>query len=306
MGATRPATADRRGRGSRLRRQWRGGRRPVPDRALAAAAGARGLVFPLAGAAALKGATLSPLAFAIHDTVNRLAAGAAAVGCLVAARRAGRFVAPRPVAQRPREKNFCCVTTRRRSSRFFQGLWHRLGVLAARPLRLGVLAFGRIILASFGLPPRRLPAPHQAQAGGVLAVALVPPPRLKAAATAFTQAKASPQSSAAAVWLMLTVAHGSDLSQGTARGERVNVLLGRFSTVHVGDHRQVYFAEEIRQARRPLDKGPARKTTSNQTAKKTVLEIHARRIRRTTTGWLSSDARNWLSFFARCHRDTAF
>jgi hypothetical protein len=109
-------------------------------------------------------------------------------------------------------KNFCCVTTRRRSFRLFQGLWHRLGALAARTLRLGVLGFGAIMLASSGLPLCCLPAPYQAQAFGILAVPLVPTPRLIAAPTAFAQADAWPRSPrtmlVTAVWLIMAAAHG--------------------------------------------------------------------------------------------------
>ena len=42
-----------------------------------------------------------------------------------------------------------------------------------------------------------------------------------------------------AVRLMLTLAHGSMLSQGTARGERANVLLGRFSNPN-STHSPIY------------------------------------------------------------------
>ncbi len=163
-------------------------------------------------------------------------------------------------------------------------LGHRLDALAARPLRLGVLAFGGIILASFGLPLRRLPAPHQAQAGRILAVTLVPTPWPERLSTTFAQAQTRTRPSAAAVWLMLMVAHGSVLSQGTARGERANVLLGRFSTVHVGGHCQLYFAEKTRQGKKLLEKGAATETAINQTAKETVLQLHPGRTRRTTPG----------------------
>src|SRR5438552_14770604 len=97
-----------------------------------------------------------------------------------------------------------------------------------------MLGFDRIDLTPFGLPPRRLPAPQQTQAFGLLAVTLVRTPRLVLAATAFAQAHPRPWSSwtgmAAALWFMIMVAHGSAISQGTARGKRTNVLLGRFST----------------------------------------------------------------------------
>jgi hypothetical protein len=53
-----------------------------------------------------------------------------------------------------------------------------------------------------------------------LAVTLVPALRRVRAPTAFAQAEPRPRSSptAAAIWLMMTAAHGRLLSQGTARG----------------------------------------------------------------------------------------
>src|SRR5258707_8162612 len=138
-------------------------------------------------------------------------------------------MAPRPVAHGSWRKNSCCVTTRRPNLRRLRRLWRRRDALTARTFGLGVLGFGRIVLPSFGLPLRRLPTPHQAQAFGILAVMLIPTPRLVLASTAFAQADTQPRSSATAVWLIMTTAHGSTFSQGTARGERVNVLLGRLS-----------------------------------------------------------------------------
>jgi hypothetical protein len=192
-------------------------------------------------------------------------------------RRPGWFMAPRPVAQRQCENNFCCVTTRRRSFRLFRGLWHRLGDLAACPLGRGVLDLDRFIGTPLRLTPGRLPAAHGTQTLRILAVALVATSWLVLLSTASAEADPRPRSSAAASWLMLTVAHGSVLSQGTARGERANVLLGRFSTVPVGDHRQVYFAEGTRQGRKPLEKGPAKERTINQTAKEKILKLQAGR-----------------------------
>jgi hypothetical protein len=118
-----------------------------------------------------------------------------------------------PVAQGRGREFFCCVTTRGRN---FRGLWslgRSGGALTARTLCLGLLGFDRLVLAPFGLPPRRLPAPQQTQAFGVLAVTLVRALRLVRASTAFAQANPRPQSSrtgrAAALWLMIMVAHGS-------------------------------------------------------------------------------------------------
>jgi hypothetical protein len=80
------------------------------------------------------------------------------------------------------------VTTRRRNLWFLTSLRHGLGPLAARALGLGVLGFGKDVLAVFGLPPRRLPAADQPQAFRLLAVALVPTPRLVLALASFAQA----------------------------------------------------------------------------------------------------------------------
>ena len=91
---------------------------PAPPRA-------GGLVLLLACAAALESAAAQPLAFTIQHPANGLTAGGAAVACLVAARLQGRFMAPRPVAQGSRRKNFCCVTTRRRNFRRLRWLWRR-------------------------------------------------------------------------------------------------------------------------------------------------------------------------------------
>jgi len=129
-------------------------------------------------------------------------------------------MAPRPVAQRSRKNNFCCVTTRRCNCRLLRRLRRRLGTLTARPLRLGVLGFDRIILAPFGLPFGRLPAPDQTQAFRVLAVTLIPAPWRVLAPTPFAQAdpRPGPSRTAATVWLMMTAAHGRVHSQGSARG----------------------------------------------------------------------------------------
>jgi hypothetical protein len=205
---------------------------------------ASGLVLPVAYAAALERAAPQPLAFAIEHPANRLTAGGAAVACLVATRLARWFMASGPVAQRSRRKNFCCVTTRRRNFGHLRWLRRGGGTLTARTLCLGMLGFSRIVLAPLGLPPRRLPAPNQTQAFGVLAVTLVPTLRLVAAAAAFAQANPRPRSSrtatTAAVSLIMTAAHGSAFSQGSARGERAIVLLGRLSKREADGHTTVY------------------------------------------------------------------
>jgi hypothetical protein len=150
---------------------------------------------------------------------------------LVAARLQGRFIATRPVAERSRQKRFGCVTTRCHNLGVGRRLWRRWGALPARTLGLGVLGFDRIILTPSSLTPRRLPALHLPLAFGLLAVALVPTARLVSAPAVFAQTDPRTHSTAtgtaAALWFNMVAAHGSAFSQGTARGERTNVLLGR-------------------------------------------------------------------------------
>jgi hypothetical protein len=142
-------------------------------------------------------------------------------------------MAPRPGAHRKRPKNFCRVTTRRRNLGWIRCLGRRRGARTARALGRGVLGLDGLLLTPLGLPPRRLPAPDLAQAVGVLAVTLVPTPRLVLVPAAFAQAppRAWPprSSTARALWFKVVGAHGSAISQGTARGERAIVLLGRLS-----------------------------------------------------------------------------
>ncbi len=181
---------------------------------LVAAPRSGGPILPLACAPASESATELPLAFTIPHPANRLTAGGAAVTCLVAARLHNRLMAPWPVAHGSRRKNFCCVTTRRRNIRGLRCLWRRVGTLTAHPFSLGVLSFDLVLLTAFGLPLRRLPAPHQTQAFGISAITLVPRSRLVHASTAFAQADARPRSSATAFWLIMTMAHGSTVPKG--------------------------------------------------------------------------------------------
>ena len=124
---------------------------------------------------------------------------------------------------RESKKNFCCVTTRRRNLGVFRCLRRGFGTLAAHEFSLRVLGFGRGVLSSPGLPPRRLPAADLPLAFGILAVPLVPTPRLVLPSAAFAQAvpraRSSRTGTAGALWFIVAKAHGSDISQGTARGE---------------------------------------------------------------------------------------
>jgi hypothetical protein len=134
---------------------------------------------------------------------------------------------------RESKKNFCCVTTRRRNLRALRCLRRGFGSLAAHALSLRVLSFGCGIQAASGLPLRRLPAADLPLAFRILAVPLVPTPRLVLPSAAFAQAdpraRSSRSGTARALWFNVVGAHGSAISQGTARGERTTVLPGRLS-----------------------------------------------------------------------------
>ena len=116
------------------------------------------------------------------------------------------------------EKNFCCVTTRRRNLLSLRRLRRSLGSLAAHALRCGVLSFNLGVPAAAVLSARRLPAADFAQASRILTVALVPTPRLVRTPAAFAQAQPRaglPLSGTTAVfWFTVVGAHGSCFSQG--------------------------------------------------------------------------------------------
>jgi hypothetical protein len=86
------------------------------------------------------------------------------------------------------KKTFCCVTMPRRKIWSLIGLGHGLDPLAARAFCLSMLGSGVGVLATLSLPLRRLPAPDLPQALGVLAIALVPTPRVILASALFIQA----------------------------------------------------------------------------------------------------------------------
>ena len=156
-----------------------------------------------------------------------------------------------------------------------RGLGRSGDALAAHTFCLGMLGFGFLLLAPSRLPPRRLPAPHQKQAFGVLAITLIPTPWLVLLSTPMAQTNARPRSAATVVWLIMTLAHGRVFSQGTVRGECANVLLGR------------------------LCKSVSQSTLVclNQTTKKTVGEGLAKETRKKTLNpWRSPNAHQWLSF----------
>ena len=137
-------------------------------------------------------------------------------------------------------------------------------------------------LATLGLPPRRLPATHLPQAVRLLAVTLVPTPRLVRAAAPFAQtdprAGASPSGQTSVLYLNLVGAHGRLVSQGKARAECASVLLGRLSQREPNGCSPVYGL--VREQDKEQD------GFRNAFGKETLGPANRR--------WLSSSARNWL------------
>jgi hypothetical protein len=104
------------------------------------------------------------------------------------------------------------VTTRRRKFWSLSDLGYGLGLLAARALCLGVLGFDVGVLATFSLALRCLPAVDLAQAFRILAVSLVPTPRLVHASALFVQAGPRARAALSGLGTVLSVsvvvAHG--------------------------------------------------------------------------------------------------
>jgi len=107
-----------------------------------------------------------------------------------------------------------------------------LGLLPARSLSLGVLGLDVVILATFSLPLRRQPAADFSQAFRILAVSLVPAPRLVLASATFVQTgpRAGRRSLALGRCFPLTwwLPTGASLSQGKPEENAANILLGRY------------------------------------------------------------------------------
>ena len=182
---------------------------------------------------AIRSAARKPLAFTIQDIANSLPAGGAAVACQVAGASSRGVRGSPAVCTTEGEKKFCCVTTRRRKFWALSDLGRGLGPLAALSLCLGVLGFGVGVgvLATFSLPLRRQPAADLSQAFRILAVSLVPTPRLILASAPFVQAGPRAGRRALALgrcfpltWWLPT---GGSISQGKARGECDSILSGR-------------------------------------------------------------------------------
>jgi hypothetical protein len=113
------------------------------------------------------------------------------------------------------------VTTRGRNFRVLNGFGRGLGAVTALFLGLGVLGLDAGVLAPFGLATGRLPAPDLPLAVRVLAVALVPAPRLVLASASFAQADPPPRSAPSGQTTVLSLnlrgAHGRlDLPKGSS------------------------------------------------------------------------------------------
>ena len=121
------------------------------------------------------------------------------------------------------EKKITYVTTRGCNFGDFNGLGHDFSLLTAHLLCLGVLCYDIVMLATFSLAPRCLPASDLPLAFRVLAVALVPATWLVLASAAPAQADPGARSSRSGQTAVsvsnVDGAHGSRNSQGKARGE---------------------------------------------------------------------------------------
>jgi hypothetical protein len=130
------------------------------------------------------------------------------------------------------KKKFCCVTTRRRYFWVLSGLRREVRTLATVSLSSCMASFGGSVLAMLGLPPRRLPTTDLLQTFGILAITLVPAPRLILAPTSFAQtgSRTEPAYSGRTVmgYRTLAGAHGRCFLPREARGECVTILLGRY------------------------------------------------------------------------------
>jgi hypothetical protein len=186
-------------------------------RALPRAFIAGSLVFELALGASRRALAQQALAFAISNTIHGRAAGVAAVAGAATHTFPHRVVAAGSIAKNGR-MFFCRVTTRGPG---FDAHWgaavrRRFGLarlaLPSLPFRLSVpppsFEAGTALLLTLG----RLPAAQLLPALGVLAVALVMPPRLESPRAAFTEAaspaRLRPTGGQTAVIGMLNLSHG--------------------------------------------------------------------------------------------------
>jgi hypothetical protein len=120
------------------------------------------------------------------------------------------------------KKSFSCVTTSRRNFGVFNGLGYKFDSLTALLLCLSVLGSHPGILTMPGLPSSRLPAADLPPALWLLAVALVPTPRVVLPPALFAQAhprtRSAPSSLRTGLSRNVMGAHGRISSQGKSSG----------------------------------------------------------------------------------------
>ena len=108
------------------------------------------------------------------------------LGCEASSREIhGSLVGRREEAK----KRFCCVTTRGLNLSVLNGVRCSLSSLASLSFGLGVPGSDAGIEAMRNLPADRLPAPHLTQTFGILAITLMPAPRLVLATASFAQTR---------------------------------------------------------------------------------------------------------------------
>jgi hypothetical protein len=179
------------------------------------------------------------------------------------------------------------VTTRRRNFWFWNGLERGLGLLAARSFCLGMLGFDLVGLATFGLPTRLQPAIDLPLAFRILAVTLVPTPRLVLAtaplAQAFPLARLASSGVSAVLSRTLTGAHGRFDLPRESSGRMCQHSPRALSKREQNDCLQVY--------------GVLREQDREQDGFRSAPG--KRRSNREPPWWLSQNARKWLREFAR-------
>ena len=134
---------------------------------------------------AIQSTARKPLAFTILDVANCLTTGCGSSnvpGCGARSREIHGSLADRRSGG---EKKFLLRDHARLNLWVLNGLKRELRSLAAFSLSFCMANFGGSILAILGLPPGCLPTTHLPQAFGILAITLVPAPRLILAPTSF-------------------------------------------------------------------------------------------------------------------------
>jgi hypothetical protein len=196
-------------------------------------------------------------------------------GCEASSRGARDSLADRT---KEGKKSFCCVTTRRRNLWVFNGLGRSFDSLTALALGPCVLAFGLGVLAMFGLPPRRLPLADLAETFRLLAVALIPAPRLVGASAAFAHAapwtRSAPSGRALGLSLNVEGAHGRIELPREKLGEDVSAFSpGAFKSPTRQSPTSLKSWKETRQRAKRIQRRALEEDTSIDTACHSALRM---------------------------------